>query len=61
MQLSPDHKPFDPVPWFANNIYQGAVARGLPVQLGNDAAEQSWAFWHANQQFDLWPRRLRTQ
>jgi hypothetical protein len=39
MQLtSPDHKPFDPIPWLANNTVRELVARGLPVQLGNDAA-----------------------
>jgi hypothetical protein len=38
MQLTTtDDKPFDPVPWLAAHTVREMVARGLPVQLGNDA------------------------
>jgi hypothetical protein len=38
MQLTTtEDKPFDPVPWLATHTVREMAARGLPVQLGNDA------------------------
>jgi hypothetical protein len=34
--VTPDGKPFDAVPWLATQTVREMVARGLPVQLGND-------------------------
>jgi hypothetical protein len=35
---APDKKPFDPVPWLAANTMKELGARGVPAQLGTDAA-----------------------
>lgn len=42
MQLTtPDEKQFDAVSWLATQTVREMVARGLPVQLGNDAKDPS--------------------
>src|ERR1700730_2936099 len=42
MQLTtPDEKQFDAVSWLATQTVREMVARGLPVQLGNDAKDLS--------------------
>jgi len=42
MQLmSPDNKPFDPIPWLAGNTVKELAARGVPAQLSTDPAGSS--------------------
>jgi hypothetical protein len=42
MQLvSPDNKPFDPIPWLASNTVKELAARGVPAQLSTDTAGAS--------------------